>query len=58
MSGDHRLIIRDCRDENLAALCQRCHLNFDRDEHKARAAETRRRKRETAGQLGLIGVGP
>lgn len=25
----------DCRDENLRAWCQRCHLNFDR---KARAA--------------------
>lgn len=23
----------DCRDANLAALCQRCHLNFDRADH-------------------------
>lgn len=23
----------DCRDVNLAALCQRCHLNFDRKDH-------------------------
>jgi hypothetical protein len=23
----------DCRDENLAFLCQRCHLNYDRAEH-------------------------
>jgi 5-methylcytosine-specific restriction endonuclease McrA len=35
----------DCRPENLAALCQRCHLNFDRADHLARAAGTRERKR-------------
>lgn len=23
----------DCRAENLAALCQRCHLEYDRDDH-------------------------
>ena len=23
----------DCRDVNLAALCQRCHLNYDRQDH-------------------------
>lgn len=23
----------DCRYENLASLCQKCHLNYDRDEH-------------------------
>lgn len=23
----------DCREVNLAALCQRCHLNFDRKDH-------------------------
>lgn len=43
----------DCRDENLAALCQRCHLNYDRDEHAANAAATRRRKRVEAGQMEL-----
>ena len=31
----------DCRPENLAALCQRCHLNFDRDDHMRRARQTR-----------------
>ena len=35
----------DCRLENLAALCQRCHLNFDRDDHVRHAAATRARKR-------------
>ncbi len=48
----------DCRDENLAALCQRCHLNYDRADH----LETQRlnrlakeaKNREIAGQLPLI----
>ena len=40
----------DCRPENLAALCQRCHLNYDRADHIAHARETRARKR---GQLAL-----
>lgn len=44
----------DCRDENLAALCQRCHLRHDVDEHKFNAAWTRRRKRIEAGQLELL----
>jgi len=44
---------QDCRDENLAALCQRCHLNYDRDEHIFNAALTRRRKRIEAGQMEL-----
>lgn len=43
----------DVRDENLAALCQRCHLNYDRDEHRVNAARTRRRKRIEAGQMEL-----
>lgn len=38
---------------NLAALCQRCHLNHDRLHH----AETRRRKRAAqSGQLSLVQV--
>lgn len=43
----------DVRDENLAALCQRCHLTFDRDEHAANAAATRRRRQVQAGQKEL-----
>jgi hypothetical protein len=50
----------DVRDENLAALCQKCHLNYDRDEHMVNAAKTRARKRQAAivasGQLGLLEV--
>jgi hypothetical protein len=35
----------DLREENLAALCQRCHLNYDQEDHLAAAARTRERKR-------------
>ena len=44
----------DCRDDNLAMLCQRCHLNYDRDEHSKNAAATRRRKRVALGQGELF----
>ncbi len=35
----------DVRRENLAALCQACHLRYDLDEHRQHAKETRTRKR-------------
>lgn len=35
----------DVREENLAALCQRCHLRYDIDEHMANARRTRETKR-------------
>ena len=35
----------DNRDENLAALCQRCHLSSDGDHHRRKARETRNRKK-------------
>jgi hypothetical protein len=41
----------DVRDENLAALCQRCHLMYDLKDHVRNAAETRRRRRIEAGQM-------
>src|SRR3990167_5136352 len=31
---------RDCREENLLAMCNRCHLRYDREHH----AKTRRSK--------------
>ena len=43
----------DCRDENLAALCQKCHLAYDVDEHKYNSAITRRLKKVAAGQLEM-----
>lgn len=43
----------NCDDDNLVALCQRCHLRYDADEHARHAAETRRRKLIEAGQMEL-----
>lgn len=31
----------DCRPENLVALCQRCHLRYDREHHQKTRAQTR-----------------
>lgn len=42
----------DCREENLAALCQRCHLRHDAKHHARNAARTRARKR-AAGTLAM-----
>jgi 5-methylcytosine-specific restriction endonuclease McrA len=38
----------DVRDENLAALCQRCHLLYDLDDHIANAKVTRASKKRAA----------
>lgn len=43
----------DCRPENLAALCQRCHLNYDRHDHMVNAAKNRRQRKIEQGQLEL-----
>lgn len=37
-------------DENLAALCQRCHLRHDAKQHATNAAQTRRTRRIESGQ--------
>lgn len=39
----------DCRDDNLRAMCQACHLRYDRGHHA-----TSRRARRTRGQLALM----
>lgn len=44
----------NCDDENLAALCQRCHLRHDIEHHRRNAARTRRKKRVAAGQLEMV----
>jgi hypothetical protein len=31
----------DCRDENLKAMCNGCHLHYDRDHHARTAQQTR-----------------
>lgn len=47
-SKDDRM---DCRDENLAALCQRCHLNFDRPENLKTQLRNRQQRREAVDGL-------
>ena len=39
----------NCSDpDNLKALCQKCHLNYDRHIHRRNSAETRRKRMATA----------
>ena len=35
----------NCADDNLKAMCQRCHLRYDREQHQRNAAATRRSKK-------------
>lgn len=51
---------RDVRDENLAALCQRCHLAYDRQDHiaAARAGRDQRRLLREPTLAGLFTVSP
>lgn len=44
----------DCPDDDLAALCQPCHLRLDGPLHARNAAITRRRRRVEAGQIELV----
>lgn len=37
----------NCSDENLKAMCQRCHLNYDRHHHAQTAYATRKAKANT-----------
>ncbi len=50
----------DVRPENLAALCQSCHLRYDLDEHIQHAKENRHRRRYTqarnAGQHEMFPI--
>ena len=43
----------NCSDDNLKALCQRCHLRYDSHMHALHAAITRRQKLIASGQLVL-----
>ena len=40
----------DNREENLAALCQKCHLGHDAQYHAQNAKKTRARKKKEAAQ--------
>ena len=46
---DH--VPENCAPENLRAWCQRCHLRYDAEHHKATAQETRRQR---TGQADLF----
>ena len=35
----------NCADDNLKAMCQRCHLRYDLAQHQEHAAQTRRLKK-------------
>lgn len=43
----------DNRDENLAYLCQQCHLEYDRADHIANRRRNQRLARVEAGQMPL-----
>lgn len=45
---------QDCRDENLRAMCQRCHLNYDTDHHAETRAASKRAALVAAGVLPLF----
>lgn len=41
-------------EEHLKAMCQACHLRYDKDFHKSNAARNRLKKLENEGQLILL----
>jgi hypothetical protein len=43
----------NCDDSNLRAMCQGCHLHYDRGHHAETRAATRRAAVEAAGQLAI-----
>lgn len=43
----------NCDPANLVAMCQGCHLHYDRQHHAETRAATLRASREAAGQLAL-----
>ena len=44
----------NCSDDNLASLCQRCHLNYDREIHIRNRAYFARLRKEKEGQQSFI----
>jgi len=42
----------NCADDNLKAMCQRCHLRYDSQHHQANAAATRRAKKQNGELFG------
>lgn len=46
----------NCDETNLMAMCQACHLAYDRDHHAETAAQTARERAAAAGQQTLWGT--
>jgi hypothetical protein len=44
---------QNCTPANLRAMCQGCHLHYDREHHRQTAAATRRAASAAAGQLSF-----
>lgn len=44
----------NCDDDNLRAWCQRCHLRYDADHHRANAWATRRAKSGTSDMFAEV----
>jgi hypothetical protein len=44
----------DCREDNLKAMCQGCHVHYDRDHHEQTRIQREAREWEEAGQLALL----
>ena len=42
----------DCRDDNLKAMCQRCHLRYDSEHHQKNARATREAKSKQGRLFG------
>ena len=52
---DH--VPENCSDDNLRAWCQRCHLRYDAEMHKANSWATRRAKSGTADMFAEVSNG-
>lgn len=48
----------DDREENLKALCQRCHLNYDREYHRMRRAERKDKERPLLAEIERLQAHP
>lgn len=42
----------NCADDNLKAMCQRCHLRYDHEQHQRNAARTRREQKQNRELFG------
>lgn len=45
----------NCSEDNLKAMCQRCHLSYDIDHHRQSRLRRQQEALVAAGQLALIG---